>query len=408
MDAEEAEKSAPGSNAMGRDAKFQATVEEKADMPTQDSQGSTKAAEEMADTGGQRDSQETIEEDISDNVEIGTSEASAGDTAATAGSVPRNATCNAWSVEAHFRIRQITSQQTKYGHLVFSLPPDVAEGIADILASPHAGQPYNTLKAAIISRKSESDDSRLQQPITATELGDRRPSQLLRHMLQLLGGPSAPQEEKLLRELFLQRLPQSMVPVHVAAGAVPVDTLAEMANRVADYSRAHSLNAVTTPPPATAADPALASIENRLDALVRRLDDFVPAHRRPSSKFQLHSRSSTPPSLSGSSANRRATGRLIHCYALAVCPPVTFLVCPLTRSAQVGPVPCSAGSWMLTLSLRDRELERPVDLDLLLDCDRPSEQERGLEPFRPRETDRPLSSEEALSGLGLLSSASTR
>ncbi|KAL1475369.1 hypothetical protein MTO96_037333 [Rhipicephalus appendiculatus] len=83
-----------------------------------------------------------------------------------------------------------------------------------------------------------------------------------------------------------------------------------MADRVADYSRAHSLNAVTTPPPATAADPALASIENRLDALVRRLDDFVPAHRRTSSRFQIHSRSSTPPTLSGTSANPRAAGRL--------------------------------------------------------------------------------------------------
>ncbi|KAH6923043.1 hypothetical protein HPB50_020767 [Hyalomma asiaticum] len=60
---------------------------------------------------------------------------------------------------------------------------------------------------------------------------------------------------------------------------VPVDTLAEMADRVADYSQEHSLNAVTTPPPSTAADPALASIENRLDALVRCFDDFVPAHR---------------------------------------------------------------------------------------------------------------------------------
>ncbi|KAH7938820.1 hypothetical protein HPB52_000763 [Rhipicephalus sanguineus] len=198
-------------------------------------------------------------------------------------------------VEAHFCLRQITSQQTRYCHLVSCLPPDVADDLADILASPHPSHPYDTLKAAIISRKSESEHSRLQQLITATELGDRRPSQLLRRMHQLLGSPSAPQEEKLLRELFLQRLPQSMVPVLVAAGDVPVDTLAEMADRVADYSRAHSLNAVTTPPPAPAADPALASIENRLDALVRRLDGFVPAHRRPSSKFQIHSRTSTPP-----------------------------------------------------------------------------------------------------------------
>ncbi|KAL1485021.1 hypothetical protein MTO96_049880, partial [Rhipicephalus appendiculatus] len=54
MDAEEAEKSAPGSNATGRDAKVQATVEEEADVPTQDSQDSTKAAEEFTETGGQR------------------------------------------------------------------------------------------------------------------------------------------------------------------------------------------------------------------------------------------------------------------------------------------------------------------------------------------------------------------
>ncbi|KAH8028164.1 hypothetical protein HPB51_014085 [Rhipicephalus microplus] len=185
-------------------------------------------------------------------------------------------------VEAHFRLRQITSQQTRHWHLVSCLPPNVADDLADILASPHPTDPYDTLKAAIISRKSESEHSRLQQLIMATELSDRHPSQFLRRMRQLLGGPSAPQEEKLLRELFLQRLPQSLVPVLVTAGKVPENTLAEMADLVVDCSRAHSLNAVTTPPQATAADSALASIENRLDALVRRLDDFAPVHRRPS------------------------------------------------------------------------------------------------------------------------------
>ncbi|KAL1486995.1 hypothetical protein MTO96_031129 [Rhipicephalus appendiculatus] len=39
----------------------------------------------MAETGGQRDCQETIEDDMSDSGEIDTSEASAEDTAATAG-----------------------------------------------------------------------------------------------------------------------------------------------------------------------------------------------------------------------------------------------------------------------------------------------------------------------------------
>ncbi|KAH7984946.1 hypothetical protein HPB52_024424 [Rhipicephalus sanguineus] len=114
-------------------------------------------------------------------------------------------------VEAHFRLRQITSQENKYLHLVSSLPSDVAEALADVIASPHPSHPFDTLKAAIISRKSASEHSKLQQLLTATELGDCHPSQLLRRMLQLLGGPSTPHEEKLLRELFLQRLPQNMV-----------------------------------------------------------------------------------------------------------------------------------------------------------------------------------------------------
>ncbi|KAH8020302.1 hypothetical protein HPB51_000272 [Rhipicephalus microplus] len=198
-------------------------------------------------------------------------------------------------VEAHFRLRRITSQQTRYWHRLSCLPQDIADDLDDILPSPHPSHPYDTLKAGIISRKPESEHSGLQPLITAAELSDRSPSQLLRRMRQLLGDTSGAQEEKLLRELFLQRLPQSMVPVLVAAGDVPVDTLAEMADRVADYSRAHSLNAVTIPTPTAAADPALASIKNRLDAFVRHLDDFVPAHRRPSSNFQIHSRSSTPP-----------------------------------------------------------------------------------------------------------------
>ncbi|KAH7969891.1 hypothetical protein HPB52_022486 [Rhipicephalus sanguineus] len=66
MDAEEAEKSAPGSNATGRDAEVQATDEKTADVPTEDRQDSTKTAEELTETGGRQDCQEIFEEAISD------------------------------------------------------------------------------------------------------------------------------------------------------------------------------------------------------------------------------------------------------------------------------------------------------------------------------------------------------
>ncbi|KAH7961684.1 hypothetical protein HPB52_011258 [Rhipicephalus sanguineus] len=95
MDAEEAEKSAPGSNATGSDAKVQATDEKTADVPTQDRQDSTKAAEELNETGGRQYCQEIFEEAISDSAEIATAEANAEDTGATAESVPERRARNA-------------------------------------------------------------------------------------------------------------------------------------------------------------------------------------------------------------------------------------------------------------------------------------------------------------------------
>ncbi|KAH7985669.1 hypothetical protein HPB51_026775 [Rhipicephalus microplus] len=70
MDAEEAEKVAPGSNAVGPDAAVQATGEETADATTQDGKDSTKESEELAATGGQQDIQESMEEDMGTSGEI--------------------------------------------------------------------------------------------------------------------------------------------------------------------------------------------------------------------------------------------------------------------------------------------------------------------------------------------------
>ncbi|KAH8031784.1 hypothetical protein HPB51_020855 [Rhipicephalus microplus] len=90
MDAEEAEKFAPGSSPMGPDATIQATGEETADAPTQDGKDSTKKSEELAATGGQQDIHETIEKDMGTSGEIATPEASAKSSEATPGRSKRS------------------------------------------------------------------------------------------------------------------------------------------------------------------------------------------------------------------------------------------------------------------------------------------------------------------------------
>ena len=59
------------------------------------------------------------------------------------------------------------------------------------------------LKTELTKRTSASEQRRLQELLSAEELGDRMPSQVLRHIQQLLGSMATTMDTTLLRELFL-------------------------------------------------------------------------------------------------------------------------------------------------------------------------------------------------------------
>ncbi|KAG0433083.1 hypothetical protein HPB47_020234 [Ixodes persulcatus] len=104
---------------------------------------------------------------------------------------------------------------------------------------------------------------RLQQLLREADLGDRTPSQLLRHMQQLLGSTAAGLDSLLLREIFLQRLPSNR--------RTYISKLAE---------RADALMAVATPSVATVqAEPAQPDQLHELRAEISRLANTVAALR---------------------------------------------------------------------------------------------------------------------------------
>ncbi len=80
--------------------------------------------------------------------------------------------------------------------------------------------------------KTLSEQRKLQQLFTAEELGDRKPTQLLHLMQQLVGDRPSGFDSSFLHELFLQQLPQN---VRMVLASTPEDTtldkLAELADR---------------------------------------------------------------------------------------------------------------------------------------------------------------------------------
>ncbi|KAG0436859.1 hypothetical protein HPB47_017724, partial [Ixodes persulcatus] len=195
----------------------------------------------------------------------------------------------------HCVLLGVTRQVTET--LIASSNSAMAFYIEDILAAAPTSNQYDNLKAAILARKTASERSRLQHLLNMEELGDQRPSQLLRRMRQLLGDATSDADTSLLRELFLQRLPNNMVVVLAAAEDMPLERLADLADRVAEYS---------TPPVVAAtsfqsrtSDPAAASpsqdIAARLSRLEKAIQDLqLPASRPSSSRRRSSSRRASP------------------------------------------------------------------------------------------------------------------
>ena len=193
-------------------------------------------------------------------------------------------------IEAQFNTRGITSQQTRFDYVIASLSPDIACEVRDLLIRPPEERPYDTLKAELIKRTAASEQRKLQQLLGGEELGDRKPTQLLRRMQQLLGDHLPTPDNAFLKELFLQRLPANVRMVLASTDpSTELPQLAEMADKIIE---------VATPPPTVAATSTSASEVQRLREEVARLADLVAsltAGQRPQ-RGRSRSRSRRPQS----------------------------------------------------------------------------------------------------------------
>ena len=156
-------------------------------------------------------------------------------------------------IEAQKATRNVTNQWTRFDYVVADLSNEYATEIRDIILNPPQEDTYSTLKDLLFKRTTALESKRLQLLFTAEELGDRRPTQLLRRMQQLMGDAAGPNlDNSFLWELFFQRLPSHVRMVLASSGDnVSLDTLVDMADKIMEVAMP-TVTSVTSSAPAVA------------------------------------------------------------------------------------------------------------------------------------------------------------
>lgn len=147
-------------------------------------------------------------------------------------------------IEGQFAISGITADATKYNYVISSLEPRYAAEIEDIIIDPPAVGKYDRLKQELIARLSLSQEQQIRRLLEGEELGDRKPSQFLRHLRSLAG---AAVSDVVVRSLWTSRLPANVQAILSAQTDSSLDTAAQLADKIIEVIPRSHVASTSTP-----------------------------------------------------------------------------------------------------------------------------------------------------------------
>ncbi|XP_022126093.2 uncharacterized protein LOC111000815, partial [Pieris rapae] len=123
------------------------------------------------------------------------------------------------------------------------------QNIADLICSPPEADYYNAIKDRLISIYEESNSAQTKKLLSQVELGDQKPSQLMRQMKQL-NKDKFP--ESTIKMMWLEHLPPHIRSVLAVSEAFKIKTTLDDLTLLADkmmevHTPSHHIAAVATP-----------------------------------------------------------------------------------------------------------------------------------------------------------------
>lgn len=160
-------------------------------------------------------------------------------------------------VESQFFIHKVLSDKAKYHLTVANLPIEIFTDVVDVIKNPPEVDLYENLKKNIINRLTLSEESRLEKLLSNSELGDRKPSNFYRELLQVSGDVTV--DKNLLIKLWRRRLPQMIDIALTTSGKNDIAELLILADKVWESQNINHLNTIA---------------EVRTDSLSRIMSEF--------------------------------------------------------------------------------------------------------------------------------------
>lgn len=181
-------------------------------------------------------------------------------------------------MEAQFATSGITQDLTKFYHAVQTLDALVLSEVSELITNPLEAGKYDALKARILAVFQDSEEKRLKTLLNQTELGNQRPSRLLKHMRGLAESKVS---DELLKSLWMQRLPANTQTV-LSTSEDSLKKLAMMADRIHDIvpTNIYSLDATPTPLTTPPWESQLCEVIKRLDRIETRKHSPSPHRQR--------------------------------------------------------------------------------------------------------------------------------
>ena len=166
------------------------------------------------------------------------------------------------------------------------LTPQQASEVEDIIIAPPENDPYDKLKGELIRRLSASREQCVRQLLSHEEMGDRKPSQFLRHLRSL--APDVPTE--FLRTVWASHLPSHVQAILAGQTDSNLEAVAQLADKICEVTTPTTTASVSSMVPDN-----VTTLMDKIEELSRKVTalqtQYSRSHSATRHKQRLQSRS---------------------------------------------------------------------------------------------------------------------